>query len=268
MEQSVPTLSIVFACLSAAMAIFVPLALAMWCARKRKGAFRSVIVGMACFLLGALVLENLLHSVVFTLVPTLRQTPVAYTLYAALAAGLFEETARLVGLRILCKKDSDVMTGFAYGVGHGGFEALYIGFAGLVGNVITMLAINSGQISGMLQGLTGEQLAAAQAQLSALCTMAPITFLAGGLERLVALCFHLALSMVIWMVVTKRLPKWGYAAAVGLHAGLDVFAALYQVGVLTSIWMVELLVTGFTAAVCFGVIQVLKAKGVACPAKQ
>ena len=50
---------------------------------------------------------------------------------------------------------------------------------------------------------------------------------------------HLALSMLIWMVVTRRLPAWGYPAAIGLHAVSNLPAMLYQAGVL-SVWPTEL----------------------------
>ena len=139
MEQSISTLSIVCAALSLAAAVGLPIALTIWCARRRKGMLRAVLIGALCFVLGALVLEQLLHLLMMTLVPNLQQMPFLFTVYTALAAGFFEETARLVGLRFLCKKDPDAMTGFAYGVGHGGIEALVIGIVGLSGNLATLL---------------------------------------------------------------------------------------------------------------------------------
>ncbi|MGN0974481.1 MAG: YhfC family intramembrane metalloprotease [Gemmiger sp.] len=265
MQQSVLWLSILMSGLSVLIAIGVPIALTVWCSRRHKGAFHAVLVGLACFFLGALVLEQFCHTLVFTLIPNIRQMPVLYCIYGCLAAGLFEETARLIGLRILCKSDNAPMIGFAYGVGHGGFEALYIGFAGLLSNLLTLLMMYTGQADQMLSSLSGEQLATAQAQLDALSATTPIAFLAGGVERLIAICFHLAMSMLIWMVVTKRLPAWGYALAVALHALCDVFAMLYQTGYLTNVWAVEGLTFLYTAVVCCGVFRVLKEKGAALP---
>lgn len=260
MEQSVSTLSIVFAALSLAAAVGLPIALAVWCARRRKGTLRAVLVGALCFVLGALVLEQLLHLLMLTLIPDLPLRPVLFTAYTALAAGFFEETARLIGLRRLCKKDPDVMTGFAYGVGHGGIEAVVIAIAGLSGNVITLLMMKSGQADAMLSGLSGEQLTAARQQLDALLAAPPTDFLQGGVERIATVCLHIALSMIIWMVVTGLLPKWGYLAAVALHAGVDVFAALYQAGVLHNVWAIELLIAVYTAVVCAGVYRTVKAR--------
>ena len=260
MEQSISTLSIVCAALSLAAAVGLPIALTIWCARRRKGMLRAVLIGALCFVLGALVLEQLLHLLMMTLVPNLQQMPFLFTVYTALAAGFFEETARLVGLRVLCKKDPDVMTGFAYGVGHGGIEAVVIGIVGLSGNLVTLLMMKSGQTASMLSGLTGDQLAAAQQQLDALLAAPPLDFLQGGVERVMTVCLHIALSMLIWMVVTHRLPKWGYLVAVGLHAGIDVFAALYQAGVLHSVWAIEALIALYTAVVCAGGVPYIESQ--------
>lgn len=48
--------------------------------------------------------------------------------------------------------------------------------------------------------------------------------------------------------------------AVELHAGIDVFAALYQAGVLHSVWAIEALIALYTAVVCAGVYRTLKAR--------
>ena len=62
--------------------------------------------------------------------------------------------------------------------------------------------------------------------------------MAAGFERVCAIGLHLALSMLVWMVVTRRLPAWGYPLAVGLHALSNLPAMLYQAGILT-VWPTE-----------------------------
>ena len=210
-------------------------------------------VGAACFALFALVLEQLCHLLVRTFFPAVLSHTAAYVIYGALAAGLFEETARLVGLRYLCRRTPEALTGFAYGVGHGGLEAVYIGVLGMVNDLAVAAALNAGGAEALLAGIPAEQLPLAKSQLAALAgTPAPV-FLAAGAERLITMALHIALSMLVWMAVTKRLPKWAWAAAVALHAGTDVVAGLYQTGVLTDVWLTELLVAACTAAVCWGV---------------
>lgn len=253
MEYTVPALSLACMAVSALLSLSVPLVLAVLCGRRRPGAWRAVGIGAACFAIFALVLEGACHRLVFALFPALAQTPAAYIAYGCLAAGLFEEAARLAGLRLLCKRDPGALTGFAYGVGHGGLEALYIGVLGMANNLATAALINAGQAEALLAQLPAEQQPLAQRQLAALATTPPLAFLAGGAERVVTLALHIALSVLVWMVATRRLPAWGWGVAVALHAGADIAAGLYQTGVLADIWLTELFVALYTIAVCCGV---------------
>lgn len=256
--QTVPVSSLACVAISCVVSVGLPIVLAVVCARRRRGALRAVLMGALCFVVGAQILEGLCHQLVFTLFPSLQQTPAAYILYACLAAGLFEETARLVGLRRLCRRDDDVITGFAYGVGHGGIEAILVAVVSAVSNLSLMLAVNNGQTDALLAGMTTEQAAAVQPQIEQLAALPPMLFLASGVERVITIAFHIALSMIIWMVVTGRLPRWGYAVAVLLHAGMDVFAGLNQTGLLSNVWILEAAIAVLTALVCAGVWQTVK----------
>ena len=84
-------------------------------------------------------LEQLLHAAVFSLFPAITLYPAAYTAYGCLAAGLFEETGRLMGLSLLCKKDRDLALGVGYGIGHGGVEAALLAGVNAAVNAAVML---------------------------------------------------------------------------------------------------------------------------------
>lgn len=249
MPSSMPALSFVFSLISALLCFGVPVGLGVWVCRRRKGAAHAILIGAFCFIVAAMVLEQILHSLVLSLAPDLPQNPLLYTLYGCLAAGLFEETARLLGLRALCKRDPGPATGFAYGVGHGGIEAVMLVGIGVVNNLIVMYLVNSGQGSTLVEGYTGDTLALAQQQLTAMAEAPSLNYLAAGVERVYSVAFHIALSMLIWMVVTRRLPVWGYGLAVLLHAVVDVPAMLYQTGIVTGIWLTEALAVVLTAAI-------------------
>ena len=111
---------------SAALCIVLPIALLVIVRVKTHRGLLAALTGALCFTVSALVLEQLLHSIVFSSFPTLIQSPGLYTAYACLAAGVFEETARYLGLSLLCRRDASLVTGFAYGTGHGGIEAILL----------------------------------------------------------------------------------------------------------------------------------------------
>ena len=256
---TVPTLSLIFCSVSAILSIGVPILLVVLCVRQRKGTLWAVFTGAACFVVGAMLLESLFHRLMLTvLVPDLLQHPVAYILYSCMAAGVFEETARLIGLSLLSRCDATPVIGFAYGVGHGGIEAVIIGGLGAVNNIATIVMVNIGQTDTLLNGLSGDTLTLAIAQLEQLAQIPSTLFLASGLERMVTLAFHIALSMLVWMIVARHIPRWGFGIAILLHAGMDVFALLYQLGIITNIWLTEAALVVLVPIVCIGIWRVYK----------
>lgn len=211
------------------IAIGLPITLLIVLKKKTGKGLLAAFVGAVCFVLSALVLEQLLHSFVFSLVPAIRLMPALYVTYGCLAAGLFEETARLIGLKLLCRKDKSAAIGFGYGIGHGGVEAI------LVVGVLSVLN---------LAAMLGAQDLPA-AQIAQINTAPKYVFFMAGGERIFAIALHLALSMLIWMVATKRLPFYFYFVSIGLHALCNVAAALAQVGILKNMWLIE----GYTGLV-------------------
>ena len=121
---------------SAALCIVLPIALLVIVRVKTHRGLLAALTGALCFTVSALVLEQLLHSIVFSSFPTLIQSPGLYTAYACLAAGVFEETARYLGLSLLCRRDASLVTGFAYGIGHGGIEAILLAGTASLSNAI------------------------------------------------------------------------------------------------------------------------------------
>ena len=205
------------------------------------GLVLAALVGAGCFIGYALVLEQLLHAAVFSLFPAITLYPAAYTAYGCLAAGLFEETGRLMGLSLLCKKDRDLALGVGYGIGHGGVEAALLAGVNAAVNAAVMLGAP-----------------AAPQVTDALGAAGAGAFWAAGVERIAAMALHMALSILVWMAVTRRVPIWYYFAAVLLHAAANIPAALSQLGLLRSMWCSEGIILAVNAAVCLFVWSVYR----------
>ena len=226
---------------SAALCIVLPIALLVIVRVKTHRGLLAALTGALCFTVSALVLEQLLHSIVFSSFPTLIQSPGLYTAYACLAAGVFEETARYLGLRLLCRRDASLVTGFAYGIGHGGVEAALLAGVNAAVNAAVMLGAP-----------------AAPQVTDALGAAGAGAFWAAGVERIAAMALHMALSILVWMAVTRRVPIWYYFAAVLLHAAANIPAALSQLGLLRSMWCIEGIILAVNAAVCLFVWSVYR----------
>lgn len=216
-----------------AAGLILPTVLCIWWLKTHHEKFTSVLTGAMTFLIFALVLESIVHSIVFMVFPGIRDNVVAYMLYGALMAGIFEETGRYLAYKLVLKKRTNRETAISYGIGHGGFEAVYILAATGINNFVYAGIINAGQFPALL-----DQLKAAGHDTSPIESL-PEQLAAFGiadiglpiLERVFAVMFHIALSILVFYAV-KNGKIWMYFLAVILHALLDAPAALYQQGVI------------------------------------
>ena len=72
--------------------------------KKLHGKFLPVLIGAGTFIVFALLLEQLLHTVVqLVFKERLTQNVFAYAVYGGLAAALFEETGRFLAMKYLMK---------------------------------------------------------------------------------------------------------------------------------------------------------------------
>lgn len=224
----------------AALAFLLPLALALLWTFIKKERFTSVLVGAATFFVFALLLEKPLQAVVLSqdlpLGRFLLARPLLLALVAALFAGVFEETGRLVAFLTLLKNRKNRETAISHGIGHGGLEVMLILGAAYVTNIVYALMINAGAF-----GTVVEQVAAqAPEQVETLRTLAAqlakISFPDVGmalLERTSAVLFHIGASILVFYACKDKKKLWLYPLAILLHTALDGIAALVSVGVLT-----------------------------------
>ena len=236
----VPTISFVAMAMSAVLSVGVPIAL-FFVVRKSYGkGILPVLLGAAGFVLFARVLEQVLHLIVLrpvldTGAIPLMERPYLYMLYGGLAAGVFEESARLVSFLLLKKRCEGFGTALKYGIGHGGMEAAIIGGAAMVSSMALGAMLNTMGTEGLAQMSGGFVLSQAQ-EIAA--TPTAMLFLS-GVERMLALVIQISLSVIVYYAVYRTRKLWLFPAAILLHALVEFPAALYQAGVITNVWAVE-----------------------------
>ena len=199
--------------------------------RKYKIYWLPMLVGAAIFLVFALILEQILHMIVLKpsvdgQIELLNQSPWLYVLYGVLAAGIFEETGRLLAFYSMKRKYKDVGTAVSYGIGHGGFEAIVVVGLGMVNAIILSFMINSS--SPVLNDLPidMDQLVSDQAWYM---------YLLAIFERIIAMTLHIALSVLVFYAVMKKGKIYYYFLAIILHALANTNAAMMQAGLLDNI---------------------------------
>ncbi len=198
------------------LTVALPLGLMVWFQRKG-GRWTEFLAGAAIFILFALVLEQLLHTLVLAspLAEALKGSIWLYGLYGGLAAGLFEETGRLFAFRLLLKNRKQPAAALAYGAGHGGAEAILLVGMAMVNNLAVAAMAASGN-------LTDPALQEAAALLEA---TAPGMYLWSALERTAAIGLHIALSVLVFAAVRNRKPGL-YLLSILLHAAVDFLAVV------------------------------------------
>ncbi len=216
----------------------------------------SVFIGMGVFVLFAQLLEPLLHLV---MLPIVQDKPLWYVVYGALAAGIFEETGRFAAYKTVMKRHYSTKNALFMGLGHGGFEALAIGLSFGLYFIMAIVINNMGGIDAFIETAAKNApalLENSKAQMDAIAAINFGTVLMALYERIVAMTFHVCMSVWVYKAATEKL--WLYPVAIAAHALLDVPAAMYQAKAITSIPVVYAIMTAFTAAVVFVTIKRFK----------
>ena len=164
----------------------------------------------------------------------MKNAPLLYVLYGIATAAIFEETARYVIFRYLQKKRPlTIGDSLAYGLGHGGIEALFIGISGLLSLFVLAQLVSQGD-STLLAQLPQVTISYVQ-KLQA----GQIYLLA--FERILALAIQVFLTFWVWTAVKDKKMSY-FLAALGFHALIDLAPALVQVGWLTQPILVEVVI--------------------------
>lgn len=214
---------------SGLLCIIIPvLSLIIYKIRNKDISVLSFFIGCGVFLLFALVLEQLLHIV---MLPLVQNSAVLYTVYGALAAGVFEETGRFAAFKTVMKKQTDPRASVMYGLGHGGFEAIVLVGVNMLSYFAMGLMTNAlgvEEVARLTSGGDTMTFLGVMQQLDALSKTTISLGLISVFERVIAMTFHTAISVLVFEAARVKGRVWLYPAAILLHALLDVPAALYQ----------------------------------------
>ena len=213
----VSTASIIGMLFTLLISLIVPIAACIVLALKWKKKVRisSFFIGACTFILFAMILERIFHTFIFRITGTLiTGNTWLYAVYGGLAAGLFEETGRLVAMKFFMKDTLNRENAILYGVGHGGIEAIL-----LIGLTYSLL-INSGALTNLLSTYDADAQQTVIQQLNVLGTLPSLQFYLAGIERIGAMLFHVVLSYLIYLAVSRNNLKL-YALSIFLHGFLN-----------------------------------------------
>jgi len=192
--------------------LILPICVAIYLCRLKKGLWIPTLVGATTFF----VFQILIRLPIFQLVlPNIEwyltmssAQPLLYALFLGATAGLVEEFGRYITMKLMLKNNRQLIDGIAFGVGHGGIEAiLLVGINALINLFLTSQSV------------------------------VPNLMFASGVERIVTLILHICWSIMVMKSIRERKPTWLFIAFI-THTFIDAGAAFASIkGV--SIWFIE-----------------------------
>ncbi len=229
--------------------IGLPVVIAIIWKVKTKASLIPMLVGAIIFPLFALGLESIPKYFLMSNGSELAQYVLghawSFILAAAGLAGIFEETGRWVAFKFILKKYTDKKTAVSYGIGHGGIEAAIILGVGAIQYLSYAVMINQGLFGTIVEQVrmaAPEQAGAVEQIATALTAMTVGSSLLGCVERFFAMIIHISCSVFVFKSVREKGKWYFFPLAIVCHGFVDVFAALYQFGIIRSVYVVELLI--------------------------
>lgn len=158
--------------------------------------------------------------------------PVLFVLLLSLSAGIFEEIARFIAMRYFMKQ-RDWQSGFLFGAGHGGIEAVLIVGIPVISLLLSQTVIQNGG-----------------------------SYYFAGIERIFAMVLHIGFSIIVLHAVVQK--KFRYVVyAILIHGTANAIASIISLYVpgKSGIIMSEVSIA-ICAVLVFSYSFILKRKGV------
>ena len=237
---TVSTSSMLLILLTAILGIALPLIAAIiWCKKKHEP-FTTVLIGAATFLLFAIIIEKPLQALVISLDSPVSQfvnaRPVLWGIIVGLFPGVFEETGRLVAFKTVLRKRKQRETGLSHGIGHGGFEAMFILGITYIEYFVFALMLSQGSfvelmIEPIKDTLTPDVVKQITDIVEQITTFSAVTLGLALVDRLIAVAFHIGASLLVFYAVKDKKKWWLYPLAILIHTVIDGFLGLQLAGV-------------------------------------
>ena len=151
----------------------------------------------------------------------------AYAFSLAFTAGLFELAGRFAVARLLHKRLT-LRRSLAAGLGHGGIEAMFLIGITYINNLVYIAMIHSGTFDTIVAQTAALGVDVSQLELirTQLLSASPALFLLAGLERILAMTGHVAMSLLVCYGVAHRKTGICTPLCLGIHTLMDLTAGI------------------------------------------
>ena len=224
--------TIIACCVTLAVSLILPVLVLICLAMKNKkqGIVSAWLLGAA----GFFVTQILIRIPILTALQnqswflTFAQNHLfSYAFSLAFTAGLFELAGRFAVARIMQKRLT-LRRSLAAGLGHGGIEAIILIGITYINNLAYIAMINSGTFDTVVAQTAALGVDVSQLELirQQLVSASPALFLLAGLERILAMTGHAAMSMLVCYGVAHGKASLCALLCLGIHTLMDLTAGI------------------------------------------
>lgn len=235
-------------------------AIVIW-KKKTDANLSPLLMGAAAFFVFVMVIEQIIHFLVLGLNESVSSfilsRPWLYAIYGGFMAGFMEESARFLVFKTMMRNHIGRENAVSYGLGHGGLECFSVLGMTMISNLMLAVMFNSIGAEEFIAQYAPGQTAAISEAIAGINAIDPAAAALACFERACSMALQVELSILVFAAV--RLNKfWLYPVSILLHMGVDFFAALYQTGTLSALWVVEVLLAAYVVALFFAARAVYK----------
>ncbi|MGX7108655.1 YhfC family glutamic-type intramembrane protease [Facklamia miroungae] len=215
------------------ISIGLPLILLIYAFLKKR--YVPFFLGVSAFVISQILIRIPLlqyferHSISYSMFSALE--PVLFAMIIGMSAGIFEEGARYLIIRFFMKQ-RDWLSGFLFGAGHGGIEAV------LLNGIVALKIFFSPKINTY-----------------------NVSFFIGGIERFFAMLLHIGLSIIILKAVEQKKNIY-VLIAIFTHGFVDMLIGILPLFLSPNVAIISLETSlAIVALAVFGYSLNLKNKG-------
>lgn len=204
----------------------VPFVFLRRCLRQEsKTNHRAFFTGVFSFGVFSLLLEQLCHTLVFTNFSVINNNLWLYTIYGALAAGVFEELGKFTSAKLLIKDEITYNTAISFGMGYGFVETFIMGVMPSINSMMGAMSINKG----VFESTYGLNMPAETIQKvkDEYMSLSEGMIYLSAYERILVFIIQVALCVLIVYGIKSNKFRF-ILLSLGLHVLVDLFAVFYQ----------------------------------------
>ena len=237
------------------MSLALPiLALVIW--KKKEGTeLRPAWIGAAAYFVFGMVLEQLINAAVLGTGSSAVSTfllghPWLYAVYGGLSAGILEETARFLVYRTMLKDSVGRENAVTFGIGFGGLECIMVLGLTVLSTLMMSISFNNMGAEAFAAQYANSEYQIVLETIAEINAISPLAGVMNCVERAAVFALQIELSVLMFGVVRSQ-KFWLYPVSILLHSVVGFLAALYQTNVLTSVYLLEVLLVVYAVAVFF-----------------